>query len=448
MYFLSLIIGKTTLKLLRMTGRTGSALPGRVVEKSSPRFLQGMLGQLPQGVVVVSGTNGKTTTTKIITKLLESQGLRVLTNPTGSNFVRGIISSVVDKASWRGRLNYDIAVFEQDEAHAVHFIRHIRPRGVLVLNVMRDQMDRFGEIDTTLKLLQKLSSAATEFVVLNANDERVNTITTKEAVAKVWFGHSRDLQKDFWSDDQLYRGESAEFSQAAKPNVELTGYDEESVSLKIADVPHRYQYHLQGGHNALNLAAALTVTYRVVPSSERDEGALATAILTIEPAFGRGEVISLPNGGQLTLQLVKNPGGFTQALRMLQLKDYATVGIAINDDYPDGRDVSWLWDVDFSALASGCISAPGQSSQEKPGRSEQNPGSSIVCGGVRSADIANRLKYDEVPVHSAETDISLFQHNFTNLILPDTEAILFCTYTAMLKLRELYLGASGGLNDV
>jgi UDP-N-acetylmuramoylalanine-D-glutamate ligase len=202
MQFLGLSVGKLTRKGLRLMGRTGSALPGRVVEKLSPNFLAVMLAQLPGGVIVVSGTNGKTTTTKIIAKLLESQGLRVLTNPTGSNFVRGIISAVVDKASWGGKLPYDIAVFEQDEAHAVHFAKVVKPRGVLVLNVMRDQMDRFGEIDTTLRLLETLAQSATEFAVLNANDERISTILVKDDVKTVWYAHSKALQPEFLTDDR------------------------------------------------------------------------------------------------------------------------------------------------------------------------------------------------------------------------------------------------------
>ncbi len=423
MQFLGLSVGKLTYKGLRLLGRTGSALPGRVVEKVSPKFLTGMLAQLPRGVIVVSGTNGKTTTTKLITKLLESQGLRVLTNPTGSNFVRGIISAVVDKASWSGKLAYDIAVFEQDEAHAVHFVQQVRPNGVLVLNVMRDQMDRFGEIDTTLKLLQKLASSATDFVVLNANDERVDTITTADGVKKVWFAHSEELQAEFLTDDQLYHAESAQYALAATPAVELTGYDEASVSLRIAGTPHRYPYQLQGGHNALNLAAALSVLYQVV--SAPDTGKLAEAILTVEPAFGRGEVIDLPGGGKLTLQLVKNPGGFTQALRMLELKEYATVGIAINDDYPDGRDVSWLWDVSFAAIKT-----------------------PVMCGGIRGWDMTNRLKYDNVHTLPTHTDLREFVDAYNaEMAAHGGEAILFCTYTAMLKIRSMYLGTHSGLGE-
>lgn len=423
MQFLGLSVGKLTFKGLRLAGRTGSALPGRVVEKLSPKFLPTMLAQLPGGVIIVSGTNGKTTTTKLIAKLLESQGLRVLTNPTGSNFVRGIISAVVEKAGWNGELPYDIAVFEQDEAHAVHFAKLVKPRGVLVLNVMRDQMDRFGEIDTTLRLLETLAQSATEFAVLNANDERVSTILVKDDVKTVWYGHSKELQPEFLTDDQLYHGETTSFALGGTPLIELTGYDEESVSLSVHGTPHRYHYQLQGGHNALNLVAALSVLYQVVP--EPYTAKLAEAILTVEPAFGRGEVIHLSGGGELTLQLVKNPGGFTQSLRMLELKDYKTVGIAINDDYPDGRDVSWLWDISFSDI--------------------RQP---VLCGGIRAADMANRLKYDEVKTLASYDDLEEYRQAFDERVATDGgQAILFCTYTAMLKLRSMYTGVSSGLDE-
>ncbi|QQS18420.1 DUF1727 domain-containing protein [Candidatus Saccharibacteria bacterium] len=347
----------------------------------------------------------------------------MLTNPTGSNFVRGIISAVVDKAGWNGKLAYDIAVFEQDEAHAVHFAKVVRPRGVLVLNIMRDQMDRFGEIDTTLKLLETLARSATEYVVLSANDERVSTILVGDDVKTVWYAHSADLQAEFLTDDQLYHAETVTYALGGEPDVLLTGYDEASVSVSIHGTPHRYRYQLQGGHNALNLTAALTVLYQVVPAPDTTK--LAEAILTVEPAFGRGEVIDVPGGGKLTLQLVKNPGGFTQALRMLDLKSYTTIGIAINDDYPDGRDVSWLWDVSFESL--------------------QRP---VLCGGVRAADMANRLKYDGVKTVAAYEDLGEYVTALNERAATDGgEAILFCTYTAMLKIRSVYLGIYSGLGD-
>ncbi len=425
MQLISIAIGKFIFRLLRLFGRTGSALPGLVIEKLNPHFLPTLLRQLPYGVIVVSGTNGKTTTTKISTALLESQGLRVLTNRTGSNFVRGIISVVIDKARWNSELPYDIAIFEQDEAHAVRFAHQVKPRGVVILNVMRDQMDRFGEIDTTRQMLQQLVSAATDWVTLNANDERVSHLQAAPNVKTYWYAHSKELQPDFLTDDQLYHAESVAYHLAAQPTVLLTGYTDCDVSLTIRGKKRHYEYALQGGHNALNLTAAMTLLRAVVP--KYNETKLKATLRELQPAFGRGEIITLPSGGSLTLQLVKNPGGFTQALRMLELKTYSVIGIAINDDYPDGRDVSWLWDVDFSNLSS------------QP---------SILCGGTRAADMANRLKYDDCKNMAVEGAIPEYATILDATVAQAKgEAILFCTYTAMRKLRALYLGNRSGLDE-
>ncbi len=202
---------------------------------------------------------------------------------------------------------------------------------------------------------------------------------------------------------------------------ELTGYDEGSVSITTHGTPHRYDFQLTGGHNALNLTAALTLVETVL--HDVDHSKLAEAILTLEPAFGRGETIPLDDNTTLTLQLVKNPGGFTQALRMLQLKDYATVGIAINDDYPDGRDVSWLWDVSFAGIT-------------KP----------VSCGGTRAADMANRLKYDDVQFLEPQANLETYVRAFTKrAATAGGDAILFCTYTAMLKIRAQLKGGQSGL---
>ncbi len=424
MQLITIALGKTIFALLRLLGRTGSALPGLVIEKFNPTFLVHQLARLPQGVIIISGTNGKTTTTKIAVSLLESQGLRVLTNRTGSNFVRGVISAVVDKTMWAGTLPYDIAVFEQDEAHAVKFAHIVKPRGVVALNVMRDQMDRFGEIDTTRQMLQQLVSAATEWVVLNANDERISQLTPDKGVQAYWYAHHEDLQQNFLTDDQLYHAESTAYALAAKPIVLLESYDNGHVTLQVGKKKQHYEFALQGGHNAQNLAAALSVLVAVVP--KLDEAEVTQCLRDLRPAFGRGEIVELPSGGGLTLQLVKNPGGFTQALRMLSLKHYETVAIAINDDYPDGRDVSWLWDVDFTGLTGG---AP------------------ILCGGTRAADMANRLKYDDVKSASTESRLEKYAEQLDAAVPAGTNAILFCTYTAMLKLRGLYLGNHSGLDE-
>ncbi|MDT4977324.1 MAG: hypothetical protein QOG98_3082, partial [Pseudonocardiales bacterium] len=148
MNLLAVWLGKLTLMALRALGRRGNALPGLVVEKVFPSFLARAMARLPEGVVVITGTNGKTTTTKMIATIL-GERYRVLTNVTGSNFVRGAITATVEHATWSGELPYDVAVFELDEAWAVRFVALVPPRRAQLLNVMRDQVEGFGEIDST-----------------------------------------------------------------------------------------------------------------------------------------------------------------------------------------------------------------------------------------------------------------------------------------------------------
>ena len=159
------ILGKTVRRIAQLRGG-GSALPGLFVETIDPDFISRTLAQLPQGVIVISGTNGKTTTTKMVVELLESQGLKVFTNRTGSNFTRGVAAALLGEVTVKGALDADIAVLELDEAHAVHFVTKIPPRYSLLLNVMRDQLDRFGEIDATATMLETIASNCTSNVCI------------------------------------------------------------------------------------------------------------------------------------------------------------------------------------------------------------------------------------------------------------------------------------------
>jgi len=402
--------------LLHALGKNGSALPGLIIEKLNPKFLKAMLNGLPQGVLVITGTNGKTTTTKVISELFEMQGLKVLTNQTGSNFVRGIIATIIAKSPWSGRLPYDIAVFEQDEAHAIHFAELVQPKGVVGLNVMRDQMDRFGEIDNTASLIGKLAEQASDWVVFNNNDPRLGKIGSQLTNAPVsWFGHSQGLQADFLSDDQYHHADKLDFEQAVSdPQVLLTAYDGGGAVFNYQGREFSTKLLLDGSHNAINSAAAMATVLQVLPDTSFAK--LVDDLSNIEPAFGRGERIILKNGSEVRLQLVKNPSGFTHSLRLLKLSDYDTAGLVINDDYADGRDVSWLWDVDFH-----------NSLQAIP---------SIICGGTRGYDMAVRLKYDEI-----QSDVKIEPADFiTQLIEPFSgkpgRIMLFCTYTAMLDLRR------------
>ncbi|MDU3533229.1 MAG: Mur ligase family protein, partial [Alloscardovia omnicolens] len=201
-------LGKMVRAAARVRGG-GTALPGKVVEAIDADFMARTLAQLPYGVVLVSGTNGKTTTTRIVASMLERLGLRVFTNPTGSNFTRGVVSALLDQVDLSGRLHADVAVLELDEAYAVHFVKKVKPRYSLLLNVLRDQLDRFGEIDTTAKMLAAVAEATTGTVVLNREDPRVAALAEKvQSNARAdYFGLSDNLMSFFPSDDAMHETE-------------------------------------------------------------------------------------------------------------------------------------------------------------------------------------------------------------------------------------------------
>lgn len=393
----------------------GSAFPGLVMEKLHPNFVAEELAKLPRGVVVVSGTNGKTTTTKMVVQLLEAQGLKVFTNRTGSNFVRGVAAALLGEMDLAGRLEADIAVLELDEAHAVHFVRKVKPDYALLLNVLRDQLDRFGEIDTTRRMLATVAGATTGCVVLNREDPRIRSLADDvQAGAKVsYFGLSEKLRSLFPSDDEMRTGtgSSAEAQDLPAASVLLKDFKGTAATFDLGGKEVAGTINLYGVYNIFNAAAAMALTRQVMGESLNEEKLLAE-LEHIAPAFGRGETLSV-NGQTLQLLLVKNPSGFRLSLASADAQDYATM-ISINDAYADGRDVSWLWDVDFHSLSAGGVS---------------------MVSGVRAYDMALRLEHDDVPVQKIEENLEQALAGFIAQSQGRPMRI-FCTYTAMLAIRK------------
>ena len=428
---------------LRGGGSGGTALPGLVVEKTDPGFLARTLGQLPMGVIVVSGTNGKTTTTKMVVQLLREQGLTVLTNRSGSNFVRGVLASLLTEVDAGGRVHHDVAVLELDEAHAVRFVRLVKPRHALLLNVMRDQLDRFGEIDYTASLLHKVALTTTGSVVVNADDPRLGTASfigdLRARVAA--FGAGEALRALFVSDDDLRTGARAQeprASGAAKeageegapvpqapaalaPRVSLESLRGRDAVVRVDGTDHDVAFTIPGIHNQLNACAALAVALEALGDRTDLEGLLAT-LARVQAAFGRGEVLSL-DGRDVQLSLVKNPAGFRMGLltaaEAVRSGGPESVMIAINDEYADGRDMSWLWDVEFAGLRAEGVA---------------------VVTGVRAWDMALRLRYDEVPIGTVEPDLTRAVALLRRAASAADDGAgrpmrIFTTYTAMLALR-------------
>ncbi len=406
--------GKTVLAVLQRAGRKGNALPGLVVEKVFPGYLPRVLATLPQGIVVVSGTNGKTTTTKMVATVLRRHH-RVLTNDSGSNFVRGVITTVVEASDRWGRLPADVAVLELDEAWAVRFVALVEPQRVLLLNVMRDQLDRFGEIDTTARLLRTVAESATGTVVLNRDDPRIAALATTAGAPVTFYGVAPALRRDFPTDEELYDDDvTPDAADSVPARAELRALatpDHPAITLRLDGVDHDVVLRAEGTHNAQNAAGAAALALTTGLTGEQ----VAAGLAEVEPAFGRGQAFDI-RGRHVVLHLVKNPAGFRQSLRALDHADPAVVLVAINDADADGRDVSWLWDVDFRSLT-------------------RFPDASIRTSGVRAADMALRLAYDDVDTDVVEPELEQAVSHAVDAAPAGGEVVVFATYTAMWHLH-------------
>ena len=439
---LTLALGHGARAASRLRGSGGSAFPGLVMEKADPHFMARALAPLPYGVVLVSGTNGKTTTTRMVVELLRGQGLKVFTNPTGSNFTRGVVAALLGAMPLNGRLDADVAVLELDEAHATHFVRTVKPRAALLLNVMRDQLDRFGEIDYTASLLHKVARATTGTVVLNADDPRLAAPSFRADLrADVrGFAVSPQLRSVFLSDDELHDsldgctlGQPKKDAEAkadtktepaekpAQPLEIVATLEEMSGRHAVIDLAghrHEVDFAIPGAHNILNATAAMGLVKELL-GERTNEAALAASAAKVTAAFGRGELLSI-DGQEVELGLVKNPAGFRMSLlsaAAVRSQQPPLIMIAINDQYADGRDMSWLWDVDFTPL--------------------KQAGVSIVTG-VRATDMALRLSYDDVAVGKVEANLSQALAQLVKLSREQHRPIrILSTYTAMLELRSL-----------
>lgn len=387
-------------------------MPGLIVEKIYPSFLSRTMAQLPMGVVLISGTNGKTTTTKILVDLLRLDGYKVFTNPSGSNYTRGVVSAALPLMK-RGKLEADIAVLELDEVYATQFVDQVKPNYCLLLNVLRDQLDRFGEIDKTAELLEYVASKTKKAIVLNEDDPRLKTITSDKGAELGWFGSQGEAAILFRNDEELHQNKKVKpKKKVTKNSVRINSLNKGVAEYVMDDKAYKVKLRLFGIHNAINCAAALSMLRLVEKDVFNAEVAVAH-LGVIKPAFGRGELITV-NNKQVQLILVKNPSGFQLSLESSDLSVPSM--IAINDKYADGRDVSWLWDVSFSNLAKN---------------------NRVSTCGVRSSDMTIRLIYDGVNPAWSEEYLELACRRFIDQLSDDEAGQIFATYTAMLKIRQI-----------
>jgi lipid II isoglutaminyl synthase (glutamine-hydrolysing) len=435
---LAVLAGKATGGLSRLTGRGGgTTFPGDVARAIDRNVLRRLSSSLTHGAVIITGTTGKTTTARLVSALLDG---RVVANRAGANLIYGATAAAVQAAGPDGRLRADWGVFEIDEATLPAAVDEIRPRAVLVGNLFRDQLDRYGELEHTAgaieRALRDLPAGAT--AVLNADDPRVGEIGLNLDRPPLWYGlddarvslgelpHAADARscprcgtalvfdQVYVGHDGAYRCPRGDFTRPAldivATDLRLEGLDR--IALTVDGT--RIEVPLGGLYNAYNVAAAFALGRALgLPPA-----LIAERLRTVSAAFGRQERFTAA-GRTFTLLLAKNPTGFNSVVQdSIRLAHGRHFLVALNDRIADGKDVSWIWDVDFEHLR---------------GRAEH-----VVPAGDRAADMAVRLKYAEIEhVEPAETDLGRALDRLIEIVPEGEDVHLLCTYTAMLDLRAV-----------
>ncbi len=444
---LAVVAGKAAGAASRRLRRGGgTAIAGLVAQRLDPALVAHLAAQLGHGSVLITGTNGKTTTARMVSAIAREAGLRPLPNPSGSNLMRGVATALVEAASG-GRVRSAaerLGVFEVDEAVLPHAAAAVRPRAVAFTNLFRDQLDRYGEVDSVADLWRRAvgglpPSAA---VVLNADDPAVASLAPAAPGPVLLYGvddasvsqeapeHASDFRWCLACGGELayhaaFYGHVGHWHcpacGSARPapdvratHVELRPSGGTALSLATPAGEFSLELPLAGLYNVYNALAAVACSLALEAPLE----VAVKALSGLSAAFGRQEVFDV-EGRRVEVLLGKNPTGLNEVLRTIAAREGAKhLLLFLNDGIADGRDVSWIWDADYEIMA---------------GRT-----ASLMAAGTRAEDLALRLKYagfgSQLPTVS-RTDQAL---SMALAATPEGETLYVVpTYTAMLEVREL-----------
>lgn len=383
-YFVPVVLGKTVRALAKLRGG-GSAFPGYVTTKLAPGFLEDVTGQFEYGIVYVLGSNGKSTTTHMLTEVLRGHGLRVFTNPSGANLPQGIASSILAESSVLGRLDADIGVLEVDEAFALEFAATVPPSTVLVLNTQVDQLYRFYETERVADMMLDTAQHARLHIVTNREDPYLSKIarrypdgdaTTGPDIS--YFGASAELIASaphglFNAKDYRDAAVEPEHHDAL---AELVATDRAGATIDVAGATIDVTLPAKGLHYAIDAAAALA-TAAVILGDRFDAASSAAAFAAMKPAYGRGELLDFGNE-QVEFVMFKNAASLQLNLDALP-EPPEQVLLAIDEGTPD---ISWIYDIDFAALDH-----------------------VDVVTGAKAWQIALRLEHEGIAIGAVEPDL-------------------------------------------
>jgi len=428
----------------RRAGRGGTSLPGKLLLRMEPGAVGPLAARLSNGSAVISATNGKTTTAAMVASILEHGGHTLVHNRAGANMAGGIAGTLLEAAGPRGTIAGDTGLFEIDEFWLDQLVPQIRPRALLLANLFRDQLDRYGELDTIAdRWAGVVAEVQDTTLVLNADDPLVADLG-RDRAGVVFFGvedpamalpgmqHAADSKHCRrcgapYVYEHIFLGHLGHYHcdacgatrpapSVAAERVVLDGLRGARVRIRLPEATIDVRLPLPGLYNVYNAlaAAALTSALGAPPAD------IVAGLEAVAAAFGRAETVRIA-GHDLLLLLVKNPAGANEVLRTLALEDGEHDLLAVlNDHTADGRDVSWVWDADFELLA---------------GRLRH-----VTCSGTRAAEMALRLKYAGVPEErlTVEPSLSAGLDAAVAAVPADgpNRLVAIPTYTAMLELRR------------
>jgi UDP-N-acetylmuramyl tripeptide synthase len=433
----------------RLRGGGGTSAPGKLLMRLAPNAIDELGARLTRGNVLISATNGKTTTTAMAAGILEHAGISLVHNQAGANMAGGIATTLLAAARPHGAIAGELGLFEVDELWLPQLTAQLRPHTILLGNLFRDQLDRYGELDTIAERWRQMLDAGTSKLVLNSDDPLLADLGREGGHADIiYFGlhddslalpgmaHAADAKHCRrcgapYAFDAIYLGHLGRYHcpscgqtrpapTVTATDVHLEGVRSASFTLGTPAGQSRVTLALPGLYNVYNALAAAALAHAL----EIPLATIVAGLAASRAAFGRAETVSVVVPGaparELRIMLVKNPAGANEVLRTLALEpgEHDLLGV-LNDQIADGRDVSWIWDADFELLA---------------GRLRR-----ATCSGTRAADLAARLKY--AGVDPARIDVREQLPDALNAATADSAdgAPLFAlpTYTAMLALRQL-----------
>ncbi len=438
MKYIALIIGKILIKLLHLLGRNGGSFPGQIAIKFSKNILKYF--EYPKTTILVTGTNGKTSTSNLIAKSFEKAGFKTISNARGDNIIFGISTLLMKHSSLNFKLDADVCVIEVDELTLAKYLPQIDATDIIITNFFRDQLDRAGEMESIILKIEKVLKDFKGTLYLNEDDPNVKRLfyTCKNAQFKTYSMERLDgaqednleakegkfcplcqseLQYEYYQYSHIgkYACTSCEF-QSASPDYKLSNINKEEQSFEIIktskDKHRKLHYNIDASYHLYNLLASSAVLL----NNKVDVKFIDDVFIHFNLGIGRMETITV-KGKEILLNLVKNPTGCNEIIKYIEHnhKQKALIFL-LNDNDQDGRDTSWIWDVEFENIHN----------LER-----------VILTGKRAYEAGIRFKLSEVTDNIVvEKDV---EKAIDLLLEEDGDKYIISTYTGLFSTRELLL---------